>query len=77
VIGPEKAVDAIGALFGRHRGFRALHAKGNFYRASFTATPDAAGLTRAAHFQGQAVDATSSRQTSVSPTTFSRSLWSD
>lgn len=58
MISPEKAVDVIGALFGRHPGFRALHAKGNFYRATFTATPDAGRLTRAAHMQGQAVDTT-------------------
>lgn len=58
MISPEEAVDVIGALFGQHPGFRALHAKGSFYSATFTGTLNAAGLTRAAHMQGQRVDAT-------------------
>jgi catalase len=58
VIGPEEAVEAVHERFGRHQGRRALHAKGNFYRATFNATVDAARLTRAAHMQGQGVDAT-------------------
>jgi catalase len=57
VIGPEEAVEAINQRFGRHPGRRALHAKGNLYRATFNATVDAARLTRAAHMQGQEVDA--------------------
>ena len=58
MITPEQAVDAIGAVFGRHPGYRALHAKGNFYSGTFIATPDAARLTRAAHMQGEAVEVT-------------------
>lgn len=54
---PEEAVDAANDRFGRHPGHRALHAKGSLYRATFTATPEAGRLTRAAHMQGQPVDA--------------------
>jgi catalase len=58
VISPERAVDAINRRFGRHPRRRALHAKGTLCRGSFTATPAAARLTRAAHMQGAPVDAT-------------------
>jgi catalase len=58
MISPREAVDAINARFGRHAGSRALHAKGTLCRGSFTATPAAAGLTRAAHMQGSPVDVT-------------------
>jgi catalase len=57
VLTPEQAVDAINRRFGSH-GTRALHAKGTLTRGSFTATPDAARLTRAAHMQGSPVEAT-------------------
>jgi catalase len=57
VITPEEAVDVIGSRFGRRPGQRALHAKGTLCRATFTATPEAGRLTRAAHMQGQPVDA--------------------
>jgi catalase len=56
VISPEDAVDSINRRFGRHAGRRALHAKGTFLRGSFTATPEAGRLTRAAHMQGEPVD---------------------
>jgi catalase len=58
VIGPKQAIDVINARFGRHPGARALHAKGTLCRGSFTATPEARRLTRAAHMQGEPVDAT-------------------
>jgi catalase len=58
VITPEQAVNAVNERFGLHPGYRALHAKGNLYRGTFTATPEAARLTRAAHMQGQPVEAT-------------------
>ena len=58
MITPEEMVDAINQRFGRHSGARALHAKGTWCRATFTATPVAAGLTRAAHMQGQPVEVT-------------------
>src|SRR5438445_114145 len=55
---PEQATDAAHAAFGRHPGHRALHAKGTLLKGTFTATAQAAGLTRAAHMQGEAVPAT-------------------
>ena len=58
MISPEEAVDRINDRFGRHAGYRALHAKGILCRGSFTGTPEGARLTRAAHMQGQPVDAT-------------------
>jgi catalase len=58
VISPREAVDAINARFGRHTGYRALHARGIVCRGTFTATPEGAHLTHAAHMQGEPVDAT-------------------
>ena len=55
---PEESVDAANGVFGRHPGYRALHAKGTLCKATFTATPDAAPLTRAAHMQGDPIPAT-------------------
>lgn len=57
MVTPQDAIATINAVFGRHAGFRALHAKGGFYTGSFTATPEAAQLTRAAHMQGEEVPA--------------------
>jgi catalase len=54
-VSPEEAVDRINARFGRHPGRRAFHAKGLFCAGTFTATPEAARLCRAAHLQGDAV----------------------
>jgi catalase len=54
----EQAVDAINEIAGSSPGHRAAHAKGTLMAASFTATPEAAGLTRAAHMQGEPVRAT-------------------
>jgi catalase len=45
----------INARFGRHPRARALHAKGSWLRGRFTAAPEARGLCRAAHLQGQEV----------------------
>src|SRR3954454_14662174 len=58
MITPEQAVDAVNERFGRHPGARALHAKGTLCKGTFTATADAARLTRAAHMQGAAVPVT-------------------
>jgi catalase len=55
---PKDAVDAANGLFGRHPGFRALHANGTLLKGVFTATPEAAALTRAPHMQGGPVPAT-------------------
>jgi catalase len=57
-LSPKEAVDTANATFGRHPGRRALHAKGTLLTGMFTATPEAARLTRAAHMQGQPVRAT-------------------
>jgi catalase len=48
-------VDAIQDIYGRHEEARAAHAKGTLCAGSFTATPDAAALTRAGHMQGDPV----------------------
>jgi catalase len=58
MISPKRAVDAMNDRFGSHAGYRALHAKGTLCKGSFTATPEAARLTRAAHMQGDPVEAT-------------------
>jgi catalase len=55
---PEQAIDVINERFGRHAGRRALHAKGTFCAGSFTATPAARTLTRAAHMQGDPIEVT-------------------
>ena len=55
---PADATDAANALFGRHPGYRALHAKGTLCKGIFTATPEAARLTRATHMQGEPTPAT-------------------
>ena len=54
----EEAVRAIDEAFGRHDGYRVLHAKGVFCRGKFVATPDAVRLTRAPHLQGDQVAVT-------------------
>jgi catalase len=56
-ITPGEAVDAANDVFGRHPRHRAFHAKGTLCRGTFTATPTAAELTRAAHMQGEPVPA--------------------
>jgi hypothetical protein len=55
---PAQATDAANEAFGRHPGLRALHAKGTLLKGTFTATPEAARLTRAAHMQGEPTPAT-------------------
>jgi len=54
----ERLVDAINALSGRHAGHRAAHAKGTLCAGTFTASQQAAELTRAAHMQGDPVRVT-------------------
>ena len=51
-------VDAIGAAGGRYDGHRAAHAKGILLTGTFTATPEAATLTTAAHMSGEPVKVT-------------------
>jgi catalase len=54
----EQAVEAVGDIYGRHAGYRAVHAKGILCAGTFTATPEAARLTRAAHMQGEPIEVT-------------------
>src|SRR3954447_6427625 len=54
----EDAVDRFNGRFGLHPGRRTLHAKGLIYKGTFTATPAATAMTRAAHMQGDPVDMT-------------------
>ena len=55
---PEQAIDAVNERYGRHAGFRALHAKGLVCAGTFRATPEAARLTRAGHMAGEPVEVT-------------------
>jgi catalase len=57
-VSAEQQIDVINEVFGSHPGYRALHANGVLYKGSFTASPDAAQLTRAAHMQGAVIPAT-------------------
>jgi catalase len=52
-MGPEEVINRINAAFGKAKGHRTLHAKGRFYDATFTATPEAAALTTAEHMNGK------------------------
>jgi catalase len=54
----EQIIDAINAVNGSHPGFRAVHAKGTVCEGAFTASPEAAGISRAAHLQGDEVPVT-------------------
>jgi catalase len=54
---PEEAMEVIHGRYGAHEGHRALHAKGVLCRGTFTPTPRAAELTKAAHMRA-AVPAT-------------------
>nr|MDQ6915855.1 catalase [Actinomycetota bacterium] len=47
----ESIVDALNDIAGRHDGFRAVHAKGTLCAGTFTPSPGAAAVCRAAHFQ--------------------------
>jgi catalase len=51
-------MEIIHGRFGAHPGHRALHAKGVICSGTFTATPEGAALTRAAHMSGEPVPAT-------------------
>jgi catalase len=55
----EEIVDALHAVNGGpHPGHRAVHAKGTVCKGTFTPTPEASKLSRAAHLQGDPVEAT-------------------
>jgi catalase len=51
-------VDAMNKLWGVHPGFRANHAKGIVVTGTFKATPQAAGLSKAALFAGGTIPVT-------------------
>src|SRR5438067_12675170 len=53
----ERLVDGINATYGSHARHRAAHAKGVLCAATFTATPEASTISRAAHLAGQSVRA--------------------
>ncbi|MGI8460569.1 MAG: catalase family peroxidase [Solirubrobacterales bacterium] len=55
---PDQMLEGIYNRFGRHAGYRALHAKGTLTKGTFTAAPAAAELTKAAHMQGDPVPVT-------------------
>jgi hypothetical protein len=50
---PEQIVDAMNALFGKHPGFRAAHAKGIVCEGEFAPAATAATLSKAPHLQGK------------------------
>ena len=54
----ERMVDALNGVHGRHEGVRAAHARGACTKGTFTATPEAARLTRAPHMQGDPIPVT-------------------
>jgi len=54
---PDDAIEAIRGTGGAQPGCRALHAKGTLYHGRFTASPDAAKLSRARYLDGSAVPA--------------------
>jgi catalase len=58
MVDPVALVDAIGEAGGRFPGHRAAHAKGVVMSGTFTPSPQARSLTRAAHFQGGPVRTT-------------------
>ena len=49
MITPQEMIDRLNAIFGRHPGRRALHAKGIVCSGIFRPAPEAAQLTKAAH----------------------------
>jgi catalase len=55
---PQQAIEAIQSYFGSYPGSRALHAKGVLLKGTFTASGQAASLTRAEHMQGDPVPVT-------------------
>src|SRR5688572_20003535 len=56
----ERIVATADAIYGGpHHGTRALHAKGSWARGTFTATPQAAELSRAPHLRRDAIEAPS------------------
>ena len=61
----EQLVNAMNKVFGVHPGFRANHAKGIVVEGSFKASPEAAGLSRAALFSGATIPVTVRSDTDI------------
>jgi catalase len=55
VLDPREAIDRINRAYGSHGGHRALHAHGSYYSGTFTGSPEARRLCRAAAFSGEPV----------------------
>jgi catalase len=55
---PEQIVDTMNGLFGKHPGFRAVHAKGIVCEGEFTPAASAATLSKAPHLQDKPVRVT-------------------
>lgn len=55
---PAELLASLDAIHGVHEGRRAAHAKGTLCAGRFTASPQAAALTTAAHMQGEPVRVT-------------------
>ncbi len=55
---PEQIVDAMNAISGKHPGFRSAHAKGVVCEGRFVPSASARGLSKAPHFQDEAVEVT-------------------
>lgn len=58
MVTPAESIDTCNEVFGRHPHRRALHAKGTLVKGTFTAAPEAAALTKAAHLQGEPIPLT-------------------
>ncbi|MBV8130832.1 MAG: hypothetical protein JO114_24540, partial [Planctomycetaceae bacterium] len=54
----EQLVDALNALFGLHRGYRPVHAKGIVCEGTFSPAATAASFSRAPHLQSGPVPIT-------------------
>ena len=54
-VDPEDMVNAINSVYGSHKGYRAVHAKGFCGAGTLTASPDAAQYTKSTLFDGHAV----------------------
>jgi catalase len=54
----QQIVDTQVAVYGKHPGFRTVHAKGIVCTGTFAAGPEAKRISKAAHFQGQTIPVT-------------------
>jgi catalase len=54
----EEIIDVLATIFGKHAGYRSVHAKGVVCKGSFVAMPDALKFCRAPHFTGASIPLT-------------------